>query len=134
MPDDNIKLPDRKFNDKGFTLMEVLIAIAIFSIGILGVASLQISSVNYNSYARKVTEATTLGVETMENLMILPYDADELDPGANPQQIVNDPYTVSWNVTEDTGLSLKTINMTVTWSERGNTKRIFLNYMKSQVI
>jgi prepilin-type N-terminal cleavage/methylation domain-containing protein len=134
MSDDNIIVPDRKLNNKGFTLIEVLIALAIFSIGILGVATLQISSVNYNSYARRVTDATTRGVETMETLMILPYDADELNPDANPHEIADELYTVNWNVTQDPDLALKTINMTVTWSERGNRKRIFLNYMKSQVI
>ena len=40
----------------GFTLIEVLIAMAIFSIGILAVGAMQISSTNSNAGARIQTE------------------------------------------------------------------------------
>ena len=39
----------------GYTIMEVLIALAIFAIGILGVATMQISSTNGTASARKHT-------------------------------------------------------------------------------
>ncbi|MFH1975916.1 MAG: prepilin-type N-terminal cleavage/methylation domain-containing protein [Pseudomonadota bacterium] len=133
MADNNIKESDKKFNNKGFSLIEVMIALAIFSIGILGVASMQILSVNYNSHARRLTEATTRGVETLETLMILPYDSDDLDSGSN-YEITDGTYTVSWDVTADPVLAYKTINMTVTWSERGAAKILRFNYIKSQVI
>ena len=41
----------------GFTLIEVMIALAIFSIGILGMYALQISSINGNTSARNRTQA-----------------------------------------------------------------------------
>lgn len=135
MTDNNIEGSDKKLNNKGYTMIEVLIALAIFSIGILGVASLQILSVNYNSYARRSTEATTQGVERMETLMTLPYADADLDPvNNNPHAITDGTYTVSWNVTADPDLAYKTINMTVTWLERGIEKRVQLNYIKSEVI
>ena len=46
--------------NKGFTLIEALFAIAIFSIGILAVSSMQISAINNNASARMRTEATML--------------------------------------------------------------------------
>ncbi len=133
MSDKETKGPEKKFNNKGFTLIEILIALAIFSIGILGVASMQIFSVNYNSHARRLTEATTRGVETLETLMTLPYDSGNLDSGSS-YEITDGIYTVSWDVTADPVLDFKTINMTVTWSERGTAKIIRFNYIKSQVI
>ena len=134
MSDNDINGSDNKISNKGFTLIEILIALAIFSIGILGVASLQISSVNYNSYARRITEATTYGVERMETLMVLPYDADDLNPADNPHEITEGTYTVSWVVTEAADSDYKTINMTVIWFARGIEKKIRLDCIKSEVI
>ncbi|MBW2641732.1 MAG: prepilin-type N-terminal cleavage/methylation domain-containing protein [Deltaproteobacteria bacterium] len=37
--------------DQGFTLIEVLIAISIFAVGLLAVATMQISAINVNSTA-----------------------------------------------------------------------------------
>ncbi|MDA3895190.1 MAG: prepilin-type N-terminal cleavage/methylation domain-containing protein [Desulfobacteraceae bacterium] len=53
----------------GFTLIEVLIVIAIFSIGILGAMSMQISAVGTNATTRKSTLAVEYATDTMERLM-----------------------------------------------------------------
>lgn len=63
---------------KGFSMVEVLIAIAIFSIGILAVNSLQLSSIGSGSNARRITDATYFAAEQMERLISLPYDHDDL--------------------------------------------------------
>lgn len=131
MSDNKIKRSDKKFNNNGFTLIEILIALAIFSIGILGVASMQIYSINYNSNSRILTEATTLGVDTMETLMILPLTDPWLAPNANPV-ITDGPYTATWTITPDPTIpNYLTIEMTVTWTGRGSAKRVLLNCTKS---
>jgi len=122
-----------KTDERGFSLIEVMIALAIFSIGILGVASMQILSVNYNSHARRTTEGTSLGVERMERLMTLPYADADLDPvNNNPHTDTRGIYNITWNVTDNT--DNKRINMTVSWTVRGVTKNILLNYVKPQDI
>ncbi len=130
MSDNKTKESGKKFNNKGFTLIEILIALAIFSIGILGVASMQILSVNYNTNARKLTEATTLGVNTMETLMILPLTNPWLAPNANPV-ITDGPYTATWTITPTAIPNYLIINMTVTWTGRGSAKRVLLNCTRS---
>lgn len=45
----------------GFTLIEILIAMAVFPIGILAVLSMQISSVNTNTTAKKGNRQLHLG-------------------------------------------------------------------------
>ena len=50
----------------GFTLIEVLIAISIFAIGILAIAGMQIKSINLNSAARMQSEATNAAVDFAE--------------------------------------------------------------------
>lgn len=71
----------------GFTLIEVLIVIAIFSIGILAASAMHGSSVKTNSTARKGTLALEYATDTMEMLMrINPSIQDRFnfdDDGAN---------------------------------------------------
>jgi prepilin-type N-terminal cleavage/methylation domain-containing protein len=85
---------------KGFTLIEVLMVMAIFSTGILAVAAMQITSTKGNASARRMTEATALAEKQIENLMQLPYDHADLDPTNNPHVSTQGPYSVNWNVTE----------------------------------
>ncbi len=59
----------KKFYQDGFTLIEVLIVIAIFSIGILGAMRMQTAAVTTNAQSRKVTLAMEYATDTMELLM-----------------------------------------------------------------
>ena len=91
---------------KGFTLLEVLMAMAIFAIGILAIATMQISSTNGNATARKVSEASEYGQGQIESLMSGPF--------AN---VVNgttqtNGYTITWTVTpiaNPAGLSVQVV-------------------------
>lgn len=87
-------------NDRGFTFVEVLIVIAIFSIGILAVASLQVTSINVNASARMSGEATALAANQIEALMVSDYNGDAMNPALNPHEIVDGAYTINWIVTE----------------------------------
>jgi type IV pilus modification protein PilV len=68
-------------NQHGFTIMEILIAMAIFGIGILGVAKMQISAITGNTSARIHSEASAIAQEQIESLMALSY-TDIGDTGA----------------------------------------------------
>lgn len=63
----------------GFTLVEVLIALVLFSVGILAVNAMQITSIGGNTKARRYTEAVNLASERMEALLALDFDDPELD-------------------------------------------------------
>ena len=93
-------------NAQGFTLLEVVIALAVFSIGILAIASIQISSINGNASARMQTEATTLAVERLERLIALPYDHADLDENNNPHLATSGVYTIIWRITDDDPIPL----------------------------
>ena len=118
-------------NNRGFTLIEVMISLAIFSIGILAITGLQISSINGNVSARMQTEATTLAVERLERLIALPYNHEDLDPGNHPPE-TNGSYTIVWQVSEDVPITFtKTINITVTAANQ-NAKDVSLNFIRGQ--
>lgn len=66
----------RRAAERGFTLLEVVIALAIFSVGIMAVASLQVSSTNGDLRARLATEAAVLTHDIAERLLTIDYDPD----------------------------------------------------------
>ena len=119
-------------NNGGFTLLEVLFALAIFSIGILAIAGMQISSINGNSSARMQTEATTLAVERLEQLSARPYDHADLDPNNNPHQRTSGSYTIVWQVSVGVPrTSTKTINITVT-AANPNARGVSLSFIRGE--
>ena len=68
----------------GFTLIEVLIAMVIFSIGILAVAKMQIAAINSNANARKLTEAGVAAQEQIESLMSIPFAGMPMPSAGTP--------------------------------------------------
>lgn len=79
-------------NERGFTLIEVLMALLILSIGLLGIAGMQIASINGNADSRDFTEASVAAQDQIEALMGTPF-ADIAD-GTQ----VSNGYTVTWTV------------------------------------
>lgn len=126
----------KRDNYKGYTLIEVMIAIAIFAIGFLAVASLQIAASKTNRAGSEYTQASTIATDRMERLMMLGYGNDDLDPAANPHPDPPDDmqgkYNIQWIVTEtdlnaDGTNDAKIVNMTVTWDRLGNADGRFVN-------
>jgi type IV pilus assembly protein PilV len=129
---------DRTRAQHGFTLLEVMIALAIFAIGILAVSAMQINSINVNAGARMQTEATTLATDAMERLLALPYDHSQLDADVtlNPHSQVVGAYTVQWRVTTPDvsdpvygDIPVKKIAMAVSCANR-NTRPVSLSFIK----
>ena len=105
--------------EKGFTLVEVLIAITIFAYGILAVASMQIASMKGNTSARDLTEASTVGSDQLEKLMLSSYDTISDDSRTK------DIYGITWTVQDDTPQpDTKTVIVNVSWTERGTQRQV----------
>ena len=56
---------------RGFTLLEVLVAITILAIGILALARMQVQAVQSNSSGRQLTEATILAQDKVEDIRLV---------------------------------------------------------------
>lgn len=82
-------------HDDGFTLLEVLIAMVVFAIGILGVAEMQLSAIDGNSTSRKFTEAISAAREQIEPIMISSFD--DITTGS---KVTAEGYDVQWTVTD----------------------------------
>jgi len=112
-------------NEQAFTLVEVLIAISIFSIGILAVASMQIAAMSGNSKARHSTVRIVNAQYKIEELIALPYNDPWLEAAGNPpgtdtdgnthQETTSEGYTIRWDVIDDDPVpNSKHITVTVT--------------------
>lgn len=108
---------------RGFTLIEVLIALTIFTIGILAVATMQTSSIRYNSAAKLSSEAVFKAERKVEELLAGSHAAL-----ANEEKQTDGPHTLSWKVTPQGTHS--TIAVTVTWKEPGGNKSYTLTSIK----
>lgn len=154
-----MKKPTEIPNDicnQGFTLIEVLIAMAIFAIGILAVGSMQISAINTNASARNSTTVVTIAKDRVEGLTALPYDDDFLRAGNHPADygdftqandgIDNDEdgqideaaeagqVSITWDVTDDSPLpGTKSIRVTVVRMVGTNQKRASLDFIKADM-
>ena len=123
---------------KGFTLLEVMIAVLIMSIGILGLAGLQIVATRTNSFSNQMTVGITLGQDKLEELRNLAYDDTQLSAGThpdsgNPIKGVGDMgFNRSWSVAEDAVNSLKTITVTVQWPDPGNSHSVQFTTIKTE--
>ena len=101
---------------QGYTLMEVMVAMAIFAIGILAIASLQVRAINHNQSARWATEAENWAQNQVEALMGMNYSDANLDLGNHPAAPlqVEGGYRISWNVADNSANVNNTKLITVT--------------------
>jgi len=61
-------------NDLGLTLVEILISLIIFSVGMLGLSGLTTVIMHGNTLSQKITMATVLAQDKAEAVHNVPYD------------------------------------------------------------
>ena len=105
----------------GFTLIEVLIAVVILSIGLSGMGAFIGFMMNHNQQANNVMSATTLAQDKMEELKNTSYSS--LASSSDTDSI----FTRRWNVTSDSpATNMKTIAVTVSWNWKSKTRDVVL--------
>jgi prepilin-type N-terminal cleavage/methylation domain-containing protein len=125
---------DKINNDKGFTLLEVVFAVSILTVGILAVASMQVASIRGNSYAWSTTEASTVAMGQIETLIDLPYNDAALTAGDHGP-VTNGRYNISWRVTNDQLIArTKTIRLTVNWTDYALPRNISMAFTLGEII
>jgi prepilin-type N-terminal cleavage/methylation domain-containing protein len=110
----------RRLNNRtGFTLVEVLMAVVIMSIGYLGLSAMTMAMTTTLSFSKRLTTATTLAQEKMEVIKQAPYA--NITTGNFPPEGYNTitgypQYKRDVTVITDTPLShTKTVLVIVSW-------------------
>lgn len=104
---------------KGFSLIEVLIALVILSIALLALAGLMVQSTRNSSWGSHLTEAATLAQDRLERFRAV-RPLTDIPEGTNNDQITGASgivYTRTWAVTTNATSTARTITITITWTD-----------------
>ena len=118
----------------GFTLLEVLIAISIFTVAILALATLQVNAIRRNRLGNEVTQATSLAQMQIEALKRADIDSAALAPGDydDPNNPIDETeahggtFTRSWDIADNSAYS-RIVTVTVRWIKGGNSHLVALS-------
>lgn len=131
--------------DSGFTLLELMVALGILSVGLLSMLLMQLHAMRGGQSGRHGSQAAVIARDQMERLHRMPWSdpsLDDTDSSAGPpagwtapvarntvvqSDIANteENYTVQWRV-DDVTSNLKAIDVRVVWSEENRPNRAFL--------
>jgi prepilin-type N-terminal cleavage/methylation domain-containing protein len=126
-----------RLNNQGFSLIEVLVAMVIFSIGIIGVGKMQIAAIHGNASGRGVNDTVYQATDQIEKILLLPYDDDSLTAGIthSPDAVeAIDGYTLSWVVVDDSPVEgNKMVTITVTPTGQFSHRSFVMDQIKSEI-
>ena len=116
----------------GFTIIEVMVALLIFTFGILSVLGMQITSIQGNADAQNISEAASVGANMVETLITGSYTDTDMTNGAHgPLYKDGTKYQMNWTVATNTDKT-KAVNITVQWSDGGNSRQVAYNLIKAE--
>lgn len=132
------KISDR---EKGFTLLELLIAITVLSIGLLGVASMFSTGIGSNRFSYTVTVETSVANSVMEEIMAkdggdvmfstaAANAAYDLDTGsaATTRTVAGRTYSATYSITLNSPVvNVSRIDVSVTSGGRTTTLTSYKN-------
>jgi type IV pilus assembly protein PilV len=102
----------------GFTLVEVLITLVLLTFGLIAAATVETASIQVNSRAARMDEATGLAQLTMEQLRSVADPAtlaDTVEAGLNHTGLGVGRYTRSWTITPGPTANSRRVRVTVSW-------------------
>jgi general secretion pathway protein I len=114
------------FREQGFTLLEVMIALAIISIALIGLLGLTNRSIEVNNRLQNITQATLLAQHKMAEVV----GAEDFDV---TQGSFDDPFSdYNWLVEyADTVLpSVTMVSVTVDWGDNSVSEAVTLDSFK----
>ncbi len=123
-------------SEKGIGLIEIIIAMLIFAIGITAaIRTLPVSN-TATTRSRNLTMSTNLAQQKIEELMGAPFSDANLTAGTHddPNNPIERIYTRTWIVTDnDPVIDMKTVTVTVTYVSGSTDNSVTLStYLTSR--
>jgi type IV pilus assembly protein PilV len=112
---------------KGFSLIEILIALVILSISLLALAALMVTTTQNNSFGGHMTEAATFAQDMLERLRASPWE--NVGPGAD--QVTGSTgirYDRRWVVSPNPispSDTLREVTISINWNNNNNSITFF---------
>jgi type IV pilus assembly protein PilV len=106
-------------SSRGFTLVELMIALLVFGIGIVALAQSLPNGVRVRDRARRMSVATNLAQQQVERLRALPENHADLAAGshADPLNPIRGAYRRRWSIQDDTPISgMRRVVVTVSFT------------------
>jgi len=123
-------------SQKGIGLVEIIIAILIFSIGITAAMRTLPESNTATTRSRNLTVATNLAQEKIEELMGTPINDAQLSAGnhTDPLNPLERIFTRTWSVTDNVPLTdMKQVTVTASYTSGSNDNSVTLTtYLTSR--
>lgn len=119
-------------NNRGFTLVEAIISLAVLSIGILALFAMQTLSIRGNANASRITTLATWGSDEIEQKLITATDTQINTFTQDALDLAGDAnYSIQKTRTEDSPVeNVTTIDVTITNKLDG--KQVTLRYLKAR--
>jgi type IV pilus assembly protein PilV len=118
--------------EEGFTLIEIMIALVVMSIGLTALAAVQISAIRGNAFSKRMTTAMSIADGKMEQVKNGSY-ASIISESAIQVIQSNMIFTRQVTVTNNSPLAnTKTVNVTVSWSEGSKSHAVPITTIVSQ--
>jgi prepilin-type N-terminal cleavage/methylation domain-containing protein len=125
----------RTDSERGLTIIEVMIALALFGVGLTAVSSMQLHAMRGGNSGRHATQAGAIAESTMEQLQRLTWSQLTPTAGWSPattrnntvQGHVEKVYTIDSRITDLVADWTRTIDVRVRWDEpkRPNRSVVF---------
>jgi prepilin-type N-terminal cleavage/methylation domain-containing protein len=114
-------------NNTGRTMIEVLIAMAIFAIGFIVVGSMVLSTTRNNTTGNLLTTATMLAREKIEYLKTLPIQQMQTQCSEDLEaEHLGKTFKCACDVSASFSNTTKIIQVTVSWNRRGQNREVVL--------
>jgi type IV pilus assembly protein PilV len=118
--------------EDGFTLIEIMIALVVLSIGLVALAGLQISAMRGNTLSKRMTTAVSIANARVEQIKNMPYANIQSESSTQVTES-NMTFTRQVTVNNDSPVAnTKTVNVTVTWKNGSKSYMVPISTVISQ--
>ena len=141
----------KKHFHRGFSLLEVLVSIAIFTTALLAITAMLLNTIKGNSISIHLTTAAQLASKQIEEIMLMPYSTlrdadkdamaglDDHDPMTADMSIlgveaggIGKHYYIYANIAEDYPVNkTKTIRVIVAWRDSERDKYTKFDFVRT---
>ena len=112
-------------SEQGFTMIEVMVALLLTAIGVMGILGVYLGQSRASSYSRHTSEAVVLAQDKLEMLRTqAATTSGGTETSINERGLATGIFTRRWTISPAAGYA--DVVVTITWSEDGVARQLVL--------